>query len=236
MGRRGSCDSRGRPTCSGYIRGRPGHPLCESYAARLRRGPSPSLDPGAIGFSLRYSIRSALRVLGGGQVIAAAVEPQDIGLLGLAQALRCLGNRVEHRLDVRGRAGDDVEHIAGRGLILERFGQLPACAPAPRRTGARSRSRSPPGRRRSSTSSICWSVNGRTVERVRHDHPDRSRLRAAAARRAWCGSARLSAPRIHCVFGIGEHVGDVDRLGPRKTRPPDQRPASRRDLLARRTR
>ena len=28
---------------------------------------------------------------------------------------------VEHRLQIEGRAADDLEHIAGRGLVFERF-------------------------------------------------------------------------------------------------------------------
>ena len=55
-----------------------------------------------------------------------------------------------------------LQHLGGRGLLLQRLATARRCAPAPRRTAARSRSRSPPGRRRSVTSSICLSVKGRT--------------------------------------------------------------------------
>ena len=32
--------------------------------------------------------------------------------------------RVEHRLQFAGRAGDDLEHLGGRGLLLQRLGQI----------------------------------------------------------------------------------------------------------------
>src|SRR6202022_3220671 len=32
--------------------------------------------------------------------------------------------RVEHRLQVEGRAADDLEHVGGGGLLLQRFTQL----------------------------------------------------------------------------------------------------------------
>ena len=47
-----------------------------------------------------------------------------------------------------GELADDLQHLGGRGLLLQRL-VARACAPAPRRTAARSRSQSPPGRRRS---------------------------------------------------------------------------------------
>ena len=32
--------------------------------------------------------------------------------------------RVEHRLQIEGRAADDLEHVGGGGLLLQRFAQL----------------------------------------------------------------------------------------------------------------
>src|SRR5262245_880648 len=65
-----------------------------------------------------------LDVLASGRVIAATIELHDVGLLGLAQPLRRVGDGVEHGLDVRGRTGDDVENFADSGLIFQRFGEL----------------------------------------------------------------------------------------------------------------
>src|SRR5262245_13944937 len=44
--------------------------------------------------------------------------------VGLAQPRRRLDQRVEHSLQVEGRAADDLEHIGGSGLLLQRFAQL----------------------------------------------------------------------------------------------------------------
>ena len=104
---------------------------------------------------------------------AVPLLASDGAHVGLAEPGRRFDQRLEHRLQIEGRAADDLEHVGGGGLLLQRFARARACAPAPRRTAARSRSRSPPGRRRSSTSSICLSVNGRTVLRVKTMHADR---------------------------------------------------------------
>ena len=37
---------------------------------------------------------------------------------------RRLHQRVEHRLQIEGRAADDLEHVGGGGLLLQRFAQL----------------------------------------------------------------------------------------------------------------
>jgi hypothetical protein len=58
------------------------------------------------------------------QVEALAPSRHDEDVLGLAEALRRFGDGVQHRLNVRWRAADDVEHVARRGLVLERFLQL----------------------------------------------------------------------------------------------------------------
>ena len=42
----------------------------------------------------------------------------------LAQSRRRLDQRIEHRLQIEGRAADDLEHVGGGGLLLQRFAQL----------------------------------------------------------------------------------------------------------------
>ena len=44
--------------------------------------------------------------------------------LGLADARRVLQHGLEHRLQIAGRAGDDLEHLGGRGLLLQRLGKI----------------------------------------------------------------------------------------------------------------
>ena len=42
----------------------------------------------------------------------------------VAQPCCRLNQRVEYRLQIEGRAADDLEHVGGRGLLLQRFAQL----------------------------------------------------------------------------------------------------------------
>src|ERR1700693_2933163 len=47
----------------------------------------------------------------------------DCGV-GLTQAMRRFDQGIEHSLQVKGRAADDLEHVGGGGLLLQRFAQL----------------------------------------------------------------------------------------------------------------
>ena len=121
-----------------------------------------------------------------------ALDPEDEHVGRAAQLSRALGHRVQHRLDVRRRAGDDAQDLGGRRLLLERLGQLAGAlldlaAPAWRRTPAAgpaiwlnwsaSASSSSPV-----LTSIRWSSSPAPI-------------RAAPAWRAWIG--RDHAPRQH---------------------------------------
>src|SRR5262249_16084817 len=57
----------------------------------------------------------------GYEVEKLPVEPKEVAELSLAESPRALRDRVEHRLDVRRRAGDHPQDLAGRGLLLERL-------------------------------------------------------------------------------------------------------------------
>ena len=59
-----------------------------------------------------------------GQPQHVAVDAEDHRVRCVAQPRGGPGNRVEHRLDVGGRARDDTEDVGGRRLLLERFGEL----------------------------------------------------------------------------------------------------------------
>ena len=79
-----------------------------------------------------------------------------------ARERREIVDEVQRVLDLVGDAGGELaergeffrlhEPVLRLAQIVERGGEFLACAPAPRRTGARSRSRSPPDRRRSGRS------------------------------------------------------------------------------------
>ena len=53
-----------------------------------------------------------------------AFAQEQIAELRLADAGRILQHGLEHRLQVAGRAGDDLQHLGGRGLLLQRFGEI----------------------------------------------------------------------------------------------------------------
>ena len=49
--------------------------------------------------------------------------------IGAAKPRGGFGYCVQHRLDIGGRAADDVEHVAGRGLVFERLVTLGSTFP-----------------------------------------------------------------------------------------------------------
>jgi hypothetical protein len=53
-----------------------------------------------------------------------ALAQENDRIVGIAQPRRRLDQRVEHQLQVEGRAADDLEHVGGGGLLLQRFTQL----------------------------------------------------------------------------------------------------------------
>jgi hypothetical protein len=50
------------------------------------------------------------------------------GMISVAKPCRGLDQRVEHGLQIEGRAADDLEYVGGRCLLLTRFLQF-ACEP-----------------------------------------------------------------------------------------------------------
>src|SRR6185436_20022778 len=47
-----------------------------------------------------------------------------VAKLGVANAYGIVQHRVENRIEIAGRAGDDSQHLRGRGLLLQRFGEI----------------------------------------------------------------------------------------------------------------
>ena len=56
--------------------------------------------------------------------VGVAHMPADDRLVRLAKSHGQLRQRVEHRLQIEGRAADHLEHVGGGGLLLQRFAQL----------------------------------------------------------------------------------------------------------------
>ena len=57
-------------------------------------------------------------------ILAVRFEPEDDRPFRLAQARGGGDDRVQHRLQLGGRAADDVENFAARGLLLERLAEF----------------------------------------------------------------------------------------------------------------
>src|SRR6516162_129491 len=53
--------------------------------------------------------------------VGFALANRDVGEIGGTEPHRGFADGAEHRLQIEGRAADDLEHIARRGLVLERF-------------------------------------------------------------------------------------------------------------------
>src|SRR6202043_4163905 len=57
-----------------------------------------------------------------------ALDPPYVSVRGLAQAQRLIEDGVEYRCEVAGGGVDDLQHLGGRGLLLQslaRLGQEP---------------------------------------------------------------------------------------------------------------
>ena len=79
---------------------------------------------------------------------------------------------LEHHLQIKGRAADDLKHVCGGSLLLERLAKsrVRACTSSNSRTFSIAITA---WSAKVVTSSICLSVNGRTALRCKNDHPDR---------------------------------------------------------------
>ena len=54
----------------------------------------------------------------------ATLVPENDSKLGFANACRLFQHRLEHWFQLSGRRTDDLEHVGGGSLLLERFTQL----------------------------------------------------------------------------------------------------------------
>src|SRR6516164_390901 len=50
--------------------------------------------------------------------------PSYRGVVGATKPASRFNERLQHRLEIEGRAADDLEHVGGGGLLLKRFPQL----------------------------------------------------------------------------------------------------------------
>ena len=47
-----------------------------------------------------------------------------VAFLGIAKPGRQFDERMQHRLQIEGRTADDLQHVGGGGLLLQRFAHL----------------------------------------------------------------------------------------------------------------
>ena len=124
----------------------------------------PARDRAAVrldGMSLHVVLLLGGKPEAGDVLIGAVPRQPDAHPVGAAEPRRRLDQRIEHRPQVEGRAADDLEHVRGRGLLLQRFaeivGALAQFVEQPRVLDGDDGLRG-----EILTSSICLSVNGRT--------------------------------------------------------------------------
>ena len=118
-----------------------GH-IVNMHGAALADGPERrhSARSGRVAYApvpLRYASYS-----GGNPKFAAsraniALAAVDHGLIGIAKPRGGLDHRIEHRLQIEGRAADDLQHVAGRGLVFQQFLKIGSCGFATRDTSRR---------------------------------------------------------------------------------------------------
>ena len=74
-------------------------------------------------------VRSVFHQVGGEAVARNPAKDRAFGTsdtchFGFAEPRNGFGQRIEHGLQIEGRAADDLEHVGGGGLLLQRFAQL----------------------------------------------------------------------------------------------------------------
>src|SRR6516165_9515535 len=65
-----------------------------------------------------------MTVVGRRGIVTVAFRTEDLSPIRLAQPRRRLDQRLENRLQIEGRAADDLEHVGGGRLLLQRLAQL----------------------------------------------------------------------------------------------------------------
>ena len=120
----GGSDAR-RSRLIGALELRIGEDIRNMYGAPF--GDRPAERRAAIRFRrVALEMLALLRreAVGRGYRISVAEAPPDDRLIRLAEPDRQFGQGIEYRLQIEGRAADDLEHVGGGGLLLQQFAQL----------------------------------------------------------------------------------------------------------------
>ena len=93
---------------------------CQQAPAR----PTIDVRPGCDWMTPRICDVLRRKAVAGDEMVEPRPGKPDGHPVGLAKTRRRLDQRIEHRLQIEGRAADDLEHVGGGGLLLQRFAQL----------------------------------------------------------------------------------------------------------------
>src|SRR5215470_4675385 len=94
------------------------------FTRRPRYGGPSLLQRDWIGFEVFEKFRVARCVMSG-WVIFVTLEGEEVGVVRLAEPAGSTDDGIEHRLQLRGRATDDIKDLARGCLLLHRLGELP---------------------------------------------------------------------------------------------------------------
>ena len=83
--------------------------------------PTTDPRPGLIGSRLHAFLVFGRKAVACGVMVEVVLRESDRRPFGVAQARRRFDQRVEHGLQIEGRAADDLEHVGGGGLLLQQI-------------------------------------------------------------------------------------------------------------------
>ena len=166
--------------------------------------------------------------MAGGRRVSDLRRDERCCPIRLAKLSGGLDQRIEHRLQIERRAADDLEHVGGRGLLLQRFAEIAvrACTSSNSRTFSIAITA---WSAKVVSSSICLSVNGRTALRCKDDDANRRRLRSSGTP-STVRTARHS--RGKCEFRVSEHIRHMDGLDLRRIARPTPSPRPGDDWMS----
>ena len=141
---------------------------------------------------------------------SVAVPAVDAAKLGVADPYSFLQHDRKHRIDIAGRAADDLEHLRCRRLLLQRLGEsraLRCCSASNSRVFSIAITA---WSAKVSTSSICLSVNGRTAAALQDEARQLAPPLAEAAPRGLCESRRVSAISRKVYSGSAKNIRNLN--------------------------
>ena len=165
----------------------------------------------------------------GGFAVDVAVATQDISHFCFAERRGGSDERVEHWLQIEGRAADDLEHVAGRGLVFQRFLQIArAAAQLIEQPGVFDRNHRLVGEGAHQADLLF----GERLDPLAREHDDANqRILAQERHPQHCAEFSDLLPGRPGVFGVVSHIHDVHDPA-FEGDPAGDRPSARGERLA----